>query len=102
MSISREELTKVAELARLSLSENEIEKYNKELNAILSHVNSLSEVQTDNVQPLLSAVSSDFVLNRPDLEHIANSSINDFRQEFQSVAPEMEGNFFKVPTMSAK
>jgi len=47
--IDRETVLKVAELARLKLTEEEIELYSKQLKDILEFVNTMNEVNTDNV-----------------------------------------------------
>src|SRR3989338_4762632 len=47
--ISREEVVRIAKLARLELSEQEMEKYSEELGAILSYIDKLKEVDTENV-----------------------------------------------------
>ena len=46
--ISRPEVDKIANLARLELSEAEKEKYAEELGAILSYIDKLKEVDTEN------------------------------------------------------
>ena len=47
--ISRREVEKIAQLARLELSEPEMERYAEELGAILSYIDKLKEVDTENV-----------------------------------------------------
>ncbi len=49
--ISKEDIIKVAGLSRLSLTESEIEEYQKEFTHILGFFEILSEVNTDNVEP---------------------------------------------------
>jgi len=50
MSISREEIKHIAELARLKLSEDEINKLGGELSSILEYIEMLKEVKTDGVE----------------------------------------------------
>ncbi len=52
MSLSREEVLKIAKLSRLEFKEEEIENYRTSLNTILKYVDELAEVNTDNVEPL--------------------------------------------------
>lgn len=51
MSISKEEVKHIAELARISLSEKEAEKFQKELSSILGYVAKMNEVDTRGVEP---------------------------------------------------
>ena len=50
--ISREEVNHVAELARLELSEEETAFFQNDLNSILSYVESLKDLDTENVSPM--------------------------------------------------
>jgi aspartyl-tRNA(Asn)/glutamyl-tRNA(Gln) amidotransferase subunit C len=50
--ISKDEVKHIAELARIKLTESQIEKYQKELSGILDFVGKLSEVKTENIQPI--------------------------------------------------
>jgi len=49
--LSTEEVKKVAQLARLNLSEEELELYRGQLSSILDYVGQLKEVNTDGVEP---------------------------------------------------
>lgn len=53
--LTREEVLHIAQLARLGLREDEIEKFQKQLSEILSYVDKLSEVKTENIEPTLQA-----------------------------------------------
>jgi len=50
--ISKDEVNHVAKLARLRLSDSEVDLFRKELNSILSYVEALGELDTDNVTPM--------------------------------------------------
>jgi len=52
MILNQEEIQKIAHLARLYLSEKEVEKYTKELDEILGFFEKLKEVDTNNIKPL--------------------------------------------------
>ncbi len=54
MSLTREEVLKVAELARLKFKEEEIGEFQQQLNDILGYVEVLNEVDTEGVEPLIS------------------------------------------------
>ena len=52
MSLSLNEVQKVAKLARIRLSESEVAKYQQNLNRIFDWIDELSELKTDGVEPL--------------------------------------------------
>jgi aspartyl-tRNA(Asn)/glutamyl-tRNA(Gln) amidotransferase subunit C len=52
MSLTREEVKKVASLSRLRMTDEQLDKLSPELNNILGFIEQLSEVDTDNVKPL--------------------------------------------------
>lgn len=52
MSLTREEVLKVAKLSRLELKEEEIEKIQVDLNDIFKYIDELNEVETENITPL--------------------------------------------------
>jgi aspartyl-tRNA(Asn)/glutamyl-tRNA(Gln) amidotransferase subunit C len=91
MSLSRKEVEHIALLARLDLSEEEIQRYADQLSAILEHVTALQELETahipptSSVLPLRSGLREDEAL--PGLD-IARAMQN---------APDSEKNQFRVP-----
>lgn len=91
MSITKKDVIHVADLARLALTDAEIELYTAQLQRILSYVEKLSELKTDGVEPttytvpLVSAVREDKTWN----------SLS--REEALKNAPESERGCFKVP-----
>lgn len=52
MSLSPAQVRHIARLARLTLSDKEVEKFSRELTQILDYVAKLAEVKTKNVEPL--------------------------------------------------
>jgi aspartyl-tRNA(Asn)/glutamyl-tRNA(Gln) amidotransferase subunit C len=52
MKITREDVLRVAELAHLELSEDEIEMFSRQLDSILTYVEKLNELDTTNVEPM--------------------------------------------------
>jgi aspartyl-tRNA(Asn)/glutamyl-tRNA(Gln) amidotransferase subunit C len=51
MSISREEVLKIAELARLHFSENELESFIAQFQRILDYIEQLKQVNVDDIEP---------------------------------------------------
>jgi len=91
MSVTTKDVAYIAELARLSFSEPEMEKMTNELNAILHYVEKLDEVDTDGVEPLSSIHDQVNVLRDDEKrESITN-------EEALMNAPERLDRFFRVP-----
>lgn len=57
MALSREEVEHIAQLARLKLSADEIERYRKQLSSILEHFAKLQRLDTAEVPPLSSVLA---------------------------------------------
>lgn len=91
MSLSRNDVEKIARLARLQVDNNEIEKYAQTLSRILDLVEQMNSVDTDTVQPM--SHPRDAVLRlRPDIVYET-----DHRDEFQAIAPSTENGLYLVP-----
>ncbi len=88
--IDRDTVLKVAELARLKLTEEEIELYSKQLKDILEFVNTMNEVNTDNVEPFVLEFEE-----TPLREDTPGKTLP--REEIEKNAPEFENGFFVVP-----
>jgi aspartyl-tRNA(Asn)/glutamyl-tRNA(Gln) amidotransferase subunit C len=97
--VSLEEVRRVAELANLELTAEEEPRMQRDLNAILGHIAQLSELDTENVEPMaqvgdvlgsLSGLAGESLrvdAVRPSLD----------RAGVMASAPETDGRFFKVP-----
>jgi aspartyl-tRNA(Asn)/glutamyl-tRNA(Gln) amidotransferase subunit C len=55
MSISIEQVKKIAKLSRLNLSEQELQKYSGQLSSILDHMAVLQEVNVEGIEPMYHA-----------------------------------------------
>ena len=62
--LSKEEVIKIAKLAKLELTDAEVEKYQKDLSAILDYAEQLQEVDTDNVEPLYQVTGLEHVVRQ--------------------------------------
>jgi aspartyl-tRNA(Asn)/glutamyl-tRNA(Gln) amidotransferase subunit C len=71
MKITREEVEHTAHLARLNLSDDELEKMTKQLDNILSYVAKLDELTTEGVEPTTHA----FSINNAFREDVARESL---------------------------
>jgi len=89
--IDREQVRKVAHLARLDLQEQEEEKFTQELNSILEYFEQLKELDTETVEPTTRAIDVSNITRPDQLEPYAN------RDALLKEAPEPDGDFFRVP-----
>lgn len=94
--VNREEVLKIASLAKLSLTEEEVEKYTSQFNDILDYMHQLNELDTENVEPLSHVLELTNV-TRKDVEE---SSLK--RKEVLKNAPESDGDYFIVPKVIDK
>ncbi len=91
MKVTKELVIHIAELAHLKLKEDEIEKFQKELNQILEYVENLNEIDTSNVEPLSHPLPAINVFREDNVQE----SIP--REEALKNAPDATEEFFKVP-----
>ena len=71
MSLSREEVLRIAKLARLKLSEEEIATFSPQLSSILEYVNILSEVDTENVKETSQVTGLAHVFREDEVERFS-------------------------------
>lgn len=93
MSISRADVEKVALLARLHLTEAELETITDQLAQIVGYVDQLGEVNTDNVAPMAHAIE---VANVFRDDRVAPSLPRD---EALANAPHHDGRGYLVPAV---
>jgi aspartyl-tRNA(Asn)/glutamyl-tRNA(Gln) amidotransferase subunit C len=93
MSLSEQQVTQIAYLARLSLSEAELKDNTKDLNAILGLAEQLSAIETDEIEPMAHPLHMTQRL-RPD-----EVTETDHSEEFQSIAPSTGNKHYLVPTV---
>jgi aspartyl-tRNA(Asn)/glutamyl-tRNA(Gln) amidotransferase subunit C len=91
MSVSPEQVRHIAKLARIAMSDEEIERLAPELNNILGWVEQLGEVNTDGVEPLTAVIDQKQRL-REDVVTEGN-----IRDEILANAPDAQHGFFAVP-----
>ncbi|MCC5908737.1 MAG: Asp-tRNA(Asn)/Glu-tRNA(Gln) amidotransferase subunit GatC [Balneolaceae bacterium] len=92
MSVTKEDVHYVANLARLQLSDKEAESLKKDMNKILGYIDTLNEVDTTGVEPL---------------EHVTEVTASSFRkddarepvshEDALKNAPDADSDYFRVP-----
>jgi aspartyl-tRNA(Asn)/glutamyl-tRNA(Gln) amidotransferase subunit C len=90
-SLRKEDVAKVASLARLKMSEEELEKYAPQLSNIIGFVEQLAEVDTENVEPIASVVDITLSLRQ---DEVTDGKI---QEKVLKNAPESLEGFFVVP-----
>ena len=91
MSVSTEQVRHIAKLARIAMSNDELERLVPEINNILGWVEQLGEVNTDGIEPLTAVIDQKLRL-RDDVV-----TEGDIRDEVLANAPEAQHGFFAVP-----
>jgi len=91
LKIDKNTTLKIAKLSRIKIKDDEIDELSTQLSAIVSWVEQLNEVNTDNIEPL-SNVSMTKLPLRKDIENIKDNS-----KEVLLNAPDKLENYFVVP-----
>lgn len=91
--LTREEVMHVAHLARISVSEDEIDKYARELKLLLDDVEKIKDIKTDTKELLVTPVEYSSTLRNDN-----DTSSVEFN-EIKKNVPATTGNFVEVPVM---
>ena len=91
MSITKEEIIKIAHLAHINVSQEEIKQVEKKLVGILDLIEKMQDVDTDSIEPMSHALN----INQPLREDKVTEK--DIRDKSLSLAPHSEQSLFIVP-----
>ena len=91
MSVDQKTVCHVAKLARIAMSDDEVDALVPELNQILGWVEHLAEVNTDGVEPLTAVIDQKLRLR----DDVVNDG--DVRDKVLENAPDAQHGFFAVP-----
>ena len=91
MSVDTDTVRHIAKLARIAMSDDELERLVPELNNILNWVEQLGEVNTDGVEPLTAVIPNKLRLRE---DRVTDG---DCRDDILANAPVAEHGFFAVP-----
>jgi len=89
--ITIKDVEHVAKLARLELTEDEKEKFTKQLGDVLKYVEQMNEVDTTGVVPMAHAFDVVNVMREDEVVY------EQTKEELMKNAPDKENGFFKVP-----
>ena len=90
MKLSREEVLHIARLARLGLTEAEVDRLSEQLSNILENFEILQQVDTGDVPPTAQSIALQNVMRRDEVTPSLPAS------EILANAPRKEGDFFRV------
>ena len=95
-SITSDEIKKLASLSKLSIADDEMDKYSQELSDILDYFSQLEKVDTSNIEPLLNVLDqvNDSKPDEPQPSITQKLALKN--------APKADGEFFQVPEVIKK
>ncbi len=93
MAVSKKDVDYIKVLARLSVTEEETEGLVEDLNMVLSYVDKLKELDTDDVKILVNPIYIENVYREDVIEESLNS------EDFLINVPERVENYLKVPSV---
>ncbi len=92
MSLTRQDVEKIAHLARLSITDQEMPVYVTSLSSIVEFVAALSQVDTAAVQPMAHPLDGQRQRLRPDVV-----TETDRHEKYQRNAPSVQAGLYLVP-----
>ncbi|MGA3295230.1 MAG: Asp-tRNA(Asn)/Glu-tRNA(Gln) amidotransferase subunit GatC [Candidatus Acidiferrales bacterium] len=101
MKISREDVIRVAELAHLGLSPEEIDTYRNQLDGILTYVEKLNELDLEKIEPMAQVLHSGSSDSHPELREDTLRPC-DVTEAVLARAPDAARPFFRVPRVIEK
>jgi len=90
MKLSREEVLHIARLARLGLTEDEVDRFREQLSNILENFEVLQQIDTSGIAPTAQSIALQNVVKS---DEVADSLPP---QQVLANAPRREGEFFRV------
>lgn len=91
MSLTTDEVKKIAHLARLGIDEQDVESYARDLSGILDLMARMSERNTEGVDPMAHPMDQ---VQRLRADVVTEQ---DNREKFQAIAPQVEAGLYLVP-----
>ncbi len=91
MSLDKQDVEKIAHLARLAINEDDVPAYAQNLSNILDLVEQMNSVDTDNVEPMAHPTDAVQRLREDEVRETNQ------RDRFQKIAPQVENGLYLVP-----
>ncbi len=91
MALKSDDVRDIAQLARLHLDDDEIDRYAADLSSILELVEQMQQVDTSAVEPLANPLDAE--------QRLRDDAVTetDERDKFQAIAPDVADGFYRVP-----
>ncbi|MGJ0485025.1 MAG: Asp-tRNA(Asn)/Glu-tRNA(Gln) amidotransferase subunit GatC [Methylomicrobium sp.] len=91
MSLTAEEVKKIAHLARLGIEEQDVPHYAEDLSGMLELMAAMGEVETADAQPMAHPLDLQ--------QRLRNDAVTERneREKFQALAPQVEAGLYLVP-----
>jgi len=90
-NISSKEVKKIAKLAKLKLTDDEITLYSSQMSQIINYISQLNKVDTSNIDPLSNVIDNNNVIREDKIKESLDKSIS------LKNAPQSDGEFILVP-----
>lgn len=91
--LSEEEVKKVAGMARIALTDEEVKKFQKDLSSVLDYVAELQQVNTEGLE-IVSSVTGLENVEREDTPILV-----DYQEEIMANAPDRKDRYYKVKSI---
>ena len=91
MSLTTEEVKKIAHLARLGIDEQDVASYARDLTSVLNLMSAMSGLATEKVLPMSHPLDQTQRLRSDDVTE------SNQRDKFQAIAPQVESGLYLVP-----
>jgi len=89
------DVKKIAKLAHLEITDEEVSLYTPQMNEIVAYVEQLNELDTENIEPAIGGLTPEGEASRTDREDIAHESLG--QQKALEQAPSASHGHFRVP-----
>ncbi|MCQ8116797.1 Asp-tRNA(Asn)/Glu-tRNA(Gln) amidotransferase subunit GatC [Methylomonas sp. MO1] len=91
MSLTANDVKKIAHLARLGIAEQDVEHYAKDLSGVLELMTQMGQLNTDGVTPMAHPLDQ--------MQRLREDAVTetDQRDHFQTIAPQTEAGLYLVP-----
>ncbi len=91
--LTEEEVQKIAQMARIELKSEEVDKFRKDLSSIIDYVEELKTVDTSNLEIVSSVTALENITRRDEVVLI------DYQEEIMNNAPDRKSKYYKVKSI---
>lgn len=89
--IDKKTISQIAKLSRIEITEDEANKYAKDLSKVLDYFDQISKIETQNIEPMTTPIENEYFWRED------KASAEYSPEEMLQNAPDRAGNLFKVP-----